>query len=130
MIELPGSLEISRIMIDKYGVTNRIACKGMDMFVQEWPGQFDAVLFTNIFHDWDDDRCTLVVKKAFSALKPGVIILREALLKADHSEPLWTAHWSMTMSLYTQGRQFYGDELMTLLSTNGFNRAKTYHLLG
>jgi len=131
MIELPGSLEISRKMIGKYDVLNRITCAGMDMFVQEWPRQFDAVLFTNIFHDWDDDRCGILARKAFAALRPGgIIILQEALLRADHSGPLWTAHWSMTMSLYTRGRQFYGDELEALLSANGFIRVKTHPLLG
>lgn len=131
MIELPGSLDISRKMIDRYGVFNRITCTGLDMFIQEWPGQFDAVMFTNIFHDWDDDRCAILARKALAALKPGgLVILQEALLTEDNSGPLWTAHWTMTMSLYTQGRQFYGHELVTILSANGFMRVTIHPLLG
>lgn len=131
MIELPDSIEVAEKMISKYGLKDRIKRIGMDMFVNDWPGNVDVILFTNIFHDWDDDRCQILARKAFEALKPGgLIILQEALLYDDNTGPLWTAHWSMTMALFTQGRQFHVSEIKTLLSSNSFSNIQIHPLLG
>ena len=131
LIELPGSVELAERMRAQYELADRIQCHGMDMFESEWPGDFDTVLFTNIFHDWDDERCRTLASKAYSALRPGgKIFLQEALLHEEKPGPLWTAHFSMNMALLMQGKQFRASELSELLQGAGFEDVQVRPLLG
>ncbi len=131
MIELPGSIPVAKKMIAHYGVTDRIECLGMDMFNGTWPGDCDFIGFTNIFHDWDDVHCRILLNKSRQALRPGgKIIIQEALLNDDSPGPLWTAHWSMAMALFMEGRQFRFTELEKLLMDNGFRKPQRYPLCG
>ncbi len=131
LMDLPGMTRIARRMVARYGLEGRIECLGMDMFSGKWPGDKDAVLFTNIFHDWEDERCVELARKAYAALKPGgLILVQEALLNQERPGPLWTAHWSMVMSLMMKGRQFRGRELTELVRRAGFTDITIQPLLG
>jgi len=131
LIELPDVIKVAKKMIEKYGQSDHVKCLSMDMFVENWPDGLDAILFTNIFHDWDDEKCKILTRKAFKTLKPGgLILVQEALLYDDKPGPLWTAHWSMTMALEMQGRQFHGKELKTLLEDSGFYNIQINPILG
>lgn len=131
MIELPGSLPVAEKLLDGYRVSGQVHCLGMDMFRGDWPGEQDAVLFTNIFHDWDEERVCLLAQKAYAALKPGGrVLIQEALLNEDRPGPLWTAHWSMAMAVMMQGRQFRLGELRHVLEPAGFREIQAQPLLG
>jgi O-methyltransferase domain len=131
MLELAGSVKVAERLISQYQLSGRVQCKVADMFQEQWPGGFDVVLFTNIFHDWDDERCRMLAKKAFSTLRRGgKVILQEALLHDERPGPLWTAHFSITMALGMQGRQFRGNELVSLLREVGFSNITIHPLLG
>src|SRR6185312_17381690 len=87
-----------------------------------WPAPADAVLFTNIFHDWDDEQCAALAARAFTSLAPGgQVVLQEALLDDEAPGSLWTAHFSMTMAMLMRGRQFRRAELVSLLQRAGFS---------
>jgi len=131
LIELPQTIPIAKKMISRYNMSHRIQCLGMDMFRGEWPSGMDRVIFSNIFHDWNDEHCQQLARKAFHALKPGgKIVLIEALLQEDPPGPLWTAHWTMTMALMMEGRQFHKSELIALLEDSGFTEVEVQDLLG
>ncbi len=131
LIELPGTIPITRKMVNQYQVADRIELLGMDMFTGEWPAPMDIVIFCNIFHDWSDEKCILLAQKAHEVLKPdGKILLIEALLHDDRPGPLWTAHWSMAMALFMEGRQFHGSEITAILHQGGFQKVHIQHLSG
>ncbi len=131
LIELPKSLAITKRMLKQYQLTNRIQCVGMNMFTDNWPQGMDAVIFSNIFHDWDYARCRQLAQKAFQSLNPGgKIILIEALLNEKAPGPLWTAHWSLSMAMFMEGKQFRGSELTHLLETERFTDIVIEPLLG
>ena len=131
MLELAGSVKVARRLISQYRVSERVRCTVADMFQDEWPGDCDVVLFTNIFHDWDDERCRVLARKAYGALRRGgKVILQEALLHDERPGPLWTAQFSITMALGMQGRQFRGRELVALLGEAGFSKITIHPLLG
>jgi hypothetical protein len=91
----------------------------------------DAVLFTNIFHDWELLRCQVLAEKAFASLKPGGrIFLQEALLDDDQPGPLWTASFSLSLALNTFGRQYRLSELRPVLEKAGFLGIEVRPLLG
>ena len=130
MIELPVSLKTAQKMMGKYGQTGRINCIGMNMFTEDWPKGYDAILFTNIFHDWSDDDCRVLCQKAYESLKPGgMILIQEALLNEDNAGPLWTEHWSLAMTLFTDGKQFKGSEMIDILDNTGFHDVSIHPLL-
>lgn len=82
---------------------------------------YQAVFFSNIFHDWNDDKCRYLAKKTYDALpKNGVIILHEALLNEDGNGPLIAACMSFKMLMATEGKQFTFSELKEILSEVGF----------
>ncbi len=131
LIELPGTLPITRKMISRYEVADRVQLYGMNMFTGEWPASVDVVIFSNIFHDWSDEKCVQLAQKAHAVLSPGgKIVLIEALLRDDQPGPLWTAHWSMAMALFMEGRQFHGNEITAILQQGGFSKVHIQPLQG
>jgi predicted O-methyltransferase YrrM len=131
LIELPSSIETAELMISKYNVTDRIEIIGMNMFTGEWPQENDTVLFTNIFHDWEQDKCQALAEKALAALQPGgLILLQEVLLNEDEPDDLWPAHFTLATALYTNGRQFYARELIKTLEAAGFVDVQVRPLFG
>jgi cyclopropane fatty-acyl-phospholipid synthase-like methyltransferase len=122
MIELPRSIKSAQCMIARYDQSERIHTYGLNMFEADWPKGYDAVLFTNIYHDWKLEDCYQLTTKAHQSLKPGgKILIQEALLDEDGSGPLWIMHWSLAMILFTQGRQFKGSQVRYILEDCGFN---------
>ena len=96
------------------------------MFREPWPKGYDAVFFSNIWHDWNFRTCAWLAARAYEALpRGGRIMLHEALLDDDGSGPPTTAAFSMLMLLATQGQQFTFAELKALLENAGFEDIET-----
>lgn len=126
VMELPAMCEVAREYIAAAGMADRVDTVAVDMFRQDWPGDFDALFFSNIFHDWDFDTCLGLARKAHAALKPGGrICLHEMLLNDDGAGPLAAATFSLVMLLGTQGQQFTFDQLRGILEEAGFTDIKT-----
>ena len=82
---------------------------------------YQAMFYSNIFHDWNDEKCKLLAKKTYDALpQNGYIFLHEALLNDDGNGPLTNACFSFHMFMFTQGKQFTFNELKQLLVEVGF----------
>jgi len=121
VMELPAMCEVAGEYIDAAGVAGQVDTAAVDMFRQDWPGDFDALFFSNIFHDWDFETCLELARKARAALKPGGrIYLHEMLLNDDGAGPLAAATFSLVMLLGTQGQQFTYDQLRGILEQAGF----------
>jgi uncharacterized membrane protein YbaN (DUF454 family) len=131
VFELPKSAEVARELVASYGLTKRIKCLGGDMFKDNWPEGHDAVLFTNIFHDWSENDCLTLARKAYQSLRPGgKILLQEALLAEHEPGPLWVAYFSLLMAIDMSGRQYRFSELRDILSEAGFRDIAVAHLMG
>ena len=60
----------------------------VNMFREPWPKGYDAVFFSNIWHDWNFRTCAWLAARAYQALPPGGrIMLHEALLDDDGNGP-------------------------------------------
>lgn len=131
LADLPATIPVAQKLIKKYELSQRIRCIGLDMFSDKWPTNMDAILFTNIFHDWSDEQCLFLANKAYASLRPGgKILIQEALLNENSAGPLWTAHWSLIMAFTMQGRQFRPSELRSIIDNAGFKEMAIRHLLG
>jgi acetylserotonin N-methyltransferase len=121
VMELPTMCEVARRYIAEGGVSDRVDTVSVDMFRAAWPKGYDAVFFSNIFHDWDLQTNAQLSRSAFEALEPGGrIYLHEMLIADDGSGPLAQAAFSVMMLLGTKGRQYALAELKGLLEGAGF----------
>ncbi len=121
VMELPTMCELAKGYIAKEGVSDRVDTTSIDMFRAAWPRGYDAMFFSNIFHDWDLEINARLAASAFEALPSGGrIYLHEMLINDEGSGPLASAAFSMMMLLGTKGRQFSLAELTGILEGAGF----------
>jgi acetylserotonin N-methyltransferase len=121
VLDLPAMCEVASSYIEAGGVTDRVDTCAVDMFRQPWPRGYDALFFSNVWHDWNLRTCQWLAARAFEALPSGGrILLHEMLLDDDGAGPLTAASFSMMMLLMTQGQQFTAGELKNILAGAGF----------
>lgn len=124
-LDLPVVCEVAQEYARNLGVGDRFSVVGADMFAGGWPGGQERVLFSDVFHDWDDDRCRLLATFAFEALASGGrVLLHEMILADTKTGPLAAAAYSMVMAFVTEGRQRTAPELFAMLTGAGFVRPR------
>jgi acetylserotonin N-methyltransferase len=95
-----------------------------------WPTGYDAVLLTNVLHDWDPDRRRQLATSAFNALPAGGrLFIHEMLLNDSQDGPLPAALFSVMM-LGTRGKQLSFAELDDLAREAGFAEVEVKHTYG
>jgi acetylserotonin N-methyltransferase len=118
--ELPVVAADTHTYIQRYQCEDRVDTHPFNMFSDAWPTGYDAIFFSNVFHDWDASRREELAARSFAALAPGGrIYLHEMLLNDTSDGPLPPALFSVMM-LGTRGKQFSAPELNTLLASAGF----------
>src|SRR5688572_16392475 len=121
VMDLPAMCEVAREYIAAGGVGDRVGVQAVNMFTQSWPRGHDAMLFSNIFHDWGNETNAKLARNAFEALPSGGrIYLHEMLLDDTGDGPRTTAAFSALMLANTRGRQFTFRQLQALLQDAGF----------
>jgi cyclopropane fatty-acyl-phospholipid synthase-like methyltransferase len=131
VMELGTMCDVAAQYVAAAGVQSQVDTKAVDMFREPWPKGYDAVFFSNIWHDWNFRTCAWLAARAYEALpRGGRIMLHEALLDDDGGGPPTTAAFSMLMLLATQGQQFTFAELKALLEKAGFENIETRQTAG
>lgn len=121
VLDFPAVCEVADQYIEAAGVADRVSTTAGNLFVGPWPEGHDRILFADIFHDWDDERCSVMARLAFDALPSGGrVLLHEMLLSDGKDGPLAAAAFSMAMVFAAQGRQRTARELAGLLEAAGF----------
>jgi acetylserotonin N-methyltransferase len=131
ILDLQPMCDAAQVYIDEAGVGDRVSVLPLDMFRQPWPKGHDALFFSNIYHDWNDETCAELSAKAFEALpKGGRIYLHEMLMDDGCDGPVTTAGFSMHMLLNTRGKQYTLGELKGFLEGAGFRDVASTHTCG
>ncbi len=126
IMELDTMCQAAMPYIEAGGVGSRVDTLAVNMFREAWPKGYDAIFFSNIFHDWNMRTCGWLAARAHEALpRGGRIMMHEMLLDDDGAGPATTAAFSMLMLLATQGQQFTFGELAALLESAGFVDVET-----
>jgi O-methyltransferase domain len=111
--------------VERAGVAGRVDTVALDMFREDWPTGYDAVLFSNVFHDWSTSTCLELARRAFSALQPGgAINVHEMLLDEDGNGPREAAAFGVHMVTGTRGQHRSFSQLRALLAEAGFGGAE------
>lgn len=131
VMDLPTMCREAEHYIAAAGMSGHVHTLARDMFRQDWPTDYDGMVFSNIFHDWRFDTCALLASKAFDALpEGGRIFLHEMLYDDGHAGPMAPAGFSVQMLIGTQGQQFTFAELKDLLEDAGFTQISVKHTYG
>jgi hypothetical protein len=121
VMELPVICDLTRQYIARYGQAERIDTLAADMFQEGWPADYDAVFFSDVFHDWNRERCLLLARRSFDCLPSGGrIYIHEILLADTKDSPLTPVAYFLGLTTLTEGQQFTLEELATLLHETGF----------
>jgi SAM-dependent methyltransferase len=112
---------IAREYAEAAGLADRVTAEPGDLFADEYPAGYDAILFSQILHDWPPEKDAELLRKAHAALPPGgLILIHEKLVDDDGRGPLANALVNLDMALWTEGQQFTEKELRRMLEIAGF----------
>jgi SAM-dependent methyltransferase len=126
IFDRPEVLKVAAEMGEAYGVADRLRGVVGDMFADALPAGADAVLLSNVLHDWDVPECRTLVKKCADAIVPGGrLLIHDALLDDDLGGPLPTALYSAALFTLTEGRAYSGAEYRAWLTEAGLTVADT-----
>ncbi|WP_407554037.1 methyltransferase [Streptomyces sp. Pv4-95] len=132
VLDLPFVCELTGERVAAAGLADRIACVPGDFLHDaELPGGHDAVLLSQILHDWDEETGRLILAKCFAALPSGGRILISELLVDDSKDgPLLPALMSLNMLVSTWGRNYTAAEYGRWLADAGFVDVTTVRFEG
>lgn len=118
--------------IQRYQCESRIKTISGNFFHEEnWPEGYDAINFSNVFHDWQPEQCQRLAQIAFSKLpNGGRIFLHEMLLNEDGDGPLNAALFNLHMFVNHKSQQFTQKQLYNMLESVGFIGCSTQNSLG
>ncbi len=121
VLELPAMCAVVAEKVAEAGLEARIATQEADIFAGPWPLGHDAILLSNVLHDWDLATNARLARAAFAALPPGGrLFVHEMLLDDDGAGPLAAASFAVMLLLATGGRQYAARELAELFAAAGF----------
>ena len=80
------------------------------------------IILKNILHNWDDERCRIILKNCRDALGNGCkLLLVERLMPErvkDNADTIWLDLWMLAQM---GGRERTADEYRELLAASGFS---------
>ena len=125
VMDLKPMCDVALDYIRAAGVADRVGVQPVNMFQEQWPSDYDAMLFSNVFHDWGPQTNAKLAANAFAALpRGGRIFLHEMLLDDTGDGPLTTAAFSTLMLANTRGRQFTFSQAKAMLEEAGFTNVE------
>ena len=118
VFDLPETIKITREMISKNGMSERVSVLEGDWEKNNFVQGNDAVLFSNVLHG-PFSKAELKLKKAFdSMISGGLLIIQEFLLNEEKTGPLIPALFNIMVGAYST------LELSTLINQTGFINSK------
>jgi predicted O-methyltransferase YrrM len=115
----PEVLKVAAEFVDKHGVGDRVELLVGDMFADDLP-ECDAVLLSNILHDWDIPECESLVKRCTGAVPTGGrVLIHDVFLNDAMDGPLPLALYSASLFSLTEGRVYSAAEYRVMLEKAG-----------
>jgi SAM-dependent methyltransferase len=113
-------LKVAREAAAGSGVEDRLEFVAGDMFTDAVPPGCDAVLLSNVLHDWAEPECRALVRRCADALPPGGrLIIHDVFLNDAHDGPLPVALYSAALFSVTEGRAYSAAEYRAFLCEAG-----------
>jgi ubiquinone/menaquinone biosynthesis C-methylase UbiE len=120
VFDRPEVLKVAAEMAEAYGVHDRLELVPGDMFADPLPAPADAILLSNVLHDWDVPECRALVRRCAEALSPtGRLLIHDVFLNDAHDGPLPIALYSASLFSLTEGRAYSQKEYRAWLTEVG-----------
>jgi len=120
VLDRPEVLKVAREEAARRGLTGRVEFVAADMFTDEMPSGCDAVLLSNVLHDWDVPECRTLVRRVAAAVRPGGHVwIHDVFLDDDLGGPLEIALYSAALFTLTEGRAYSAAEYRGWLADEG-----------
>ena len=112
-------LKVASEFATQYGVADRLRLEEGDMFTDPLP-RADAILLSNILHDWDESECQQLVSRCANSLSSGGrLFIHDVFLDDDHGGPISIALYSAALFTLTEGRAYSAAEYRKWLAAAG-----------
>lgn len=116
---------------EEASLSDRVDAVAGDMFGEPLPSGYNAVLYSQILHDWSFAKCRKLLAQAFDALPSGGrVFIHEKLVDDDGQGPLANALVNLDMLVWTEGQQFKEAELRELCTEAGFEAFECQNTAG
>lgn len=120
VLDMASVCEVTREYLARFGLQDRISTHISDMWSDPFPPA-DLHFYADIFHDFTPERCSFLTQKSFANLEPGGrLVIHEMLFNSERPGPFTVAGYDVSMLLWTEGQQFSGAELSSMLAGAGF----------
>lgn len=124
VFDRPEVLKVAKEFAVQFDVADRLECHPGDMFSDPLPTA-DAILLSNILHDWDVPECEQLVAKCAKALPPGGrLLVHDVFLNDNLDGPLPIALYSASLFSLTEGRAYSGAEYKQWLAAVGLSSSE------
>jgi SAM-dependent methyltransferase len=111
VFDRPEVLRVAAEFAAGSGVADRLELRPGDFFTDPFPAGADAILLSNILHDWDVPECQVLLRRCAEALPSGGrLILQDVFLDDDLGGPLPIALYSAALFSVTEGRAYSAAE--------------------
>jgi len=121
IFDLPGTLDITRKVLEKEGIRPRIKLISGDYNKDPLPQGFDVIFLSNIIHGEDEDANSNLMQKIYCSLNPGGrVIIKDHIMDDSLTKPVCGAIFSIYMLLTTKGRDYGYHEVQKWLEDAGF----------
>ncbi|MFH8982546.1 acetylserotonin O-methyltransferase [Streptomyces varsoviensis] len=127
VLDLPFVCELTREWVEEAGLQDRIALAPGD-FLRDaaLPTGHDAVLLSQVMHNWDEPTNRSILRKCHDALPPGgLIVISELLVDDTKDGPRLPALMSLHMLVSTWGQNYTPSDYTHWLTDTGFTDIHT-----
>lgn len=119
VMDRPNVLKVAAKFAAHYGVADRLEHLPGDMFTDPIP-QADAVLLSNVLHDWDTPECNAIVARCAQAVTPGGrLLIHDVFLTDALDGPLPVTLYSAALFCVTDGRAYSEAEYRAMMHSAG-----------
>jgi len=121
VLDLAPVCALARRYAHEAGLGARLSTHEADMFRDPFPAGHDALLLSQILHDWTPETGRALVAKAHAALPiGGRLLIHEKLVEESGEAPLANVLVHLDMLVWTEGQQYRASELRELCAEAGF----------
>lgn len=120
LIDSAEVLKVAEEFAREHGVEGQVEFMPGDMFSDDLP-MADAVLLSNVLHDWDVPECVQLLKRCARALgRSGKLWIHDVFMDDELDGPLPLALYSASLFTLTEGRVYSAAEYREMLGQAGF----------
>ncbi|WP_223838297.1 methyltransferase [Saccharopolyspora pogona] len=111
VFDLPFVKDLTLDRVRSANLEDRIDFVAGDFFADALPDGYDAILLSNILHDWNEADVQRILATCANALAPGGhLLVCESFVNDDKSGPAMAALVSLNMLVETWGRNYTAAE--------------------